>query len=80
VLRLSPREREILLWSCRGKTYSEIGAILGLSNSTVKTYLDASRYKLNAVNLPHACAFAAVAGLFTRDEILNWRFEPEKQD
>ena len=74
---LSPREREILLWSCRGKTYAEIAAITGLSYASVKTYLDHARHKLNAVNLPHACAFAVAAGVLARDEILNGHFKLE---
>ena len=76
--RLSPREREILLWACRGKTYSEIATIFGLGYGTVKTYLDSGRYKLNAVNLPHACALAVAAGVLTRDEILDGHFELEE--
>ena len=43
--QLSPRQREILLWSCRGKTYVEIGLITGLSKGSIKTYLDQARYK-----------------------------------
>jgi DNA-binding CsgD family transcriptional regulator len=73
--RLSPREREILLWACRGKTYCEIAAILGISFSSTKTYLDGARYKLNAVNLPHACAFAVAVGVLATDEILAGHFE-----
>ena len=49
--------------------------ILGLSFGSTKTYLDAARYKLNVVNLPHACALAVAAGVITREEILDWRFE-----
>jgi DNA-binding CsgD family transcriptional regulator len=69
--QLSPRQRELLLWACRGKTYTEIAQISGLSYGSVKTYLDAARYKLNTVNLPQACAVAAADGVYTRDEILT---------
>ena len=62
--QLSPRQREILLWSCRGKTYVEIGLITGLSKGSIKTYLDQARYKLNVVNLPQACAVAVAEGIF----------------
>ena len=68
---LSPREREILLWSCRGKTYDDIAQIAGLSNGTVKRYLDTARHKLNVVNLIQACATAVAEGIFTSEEILN---------
>jgi DNA-binding CsgD family transcriptional regulator len=68
---LSPRQREILLWACRGKTYADIAAILGLANASIKTYLDTTRHKLNAVNLPQACAIAVATGIFTPEEILT---------
>lgn len=70
VHQLSVREREILLWSCRGKTYADIAAIVGLSTGSVKVYLDRARYKLNVVNLPQACAVAVVEGIFTREDII----------
>jgi DNA-binding CsgD family transcriptional regulator len=35
-LGLSRREAEILVWVAQGKTNSEIGAILGISQLTVK--------------------------------------------
>ena len=69
--RLSAREREILLWSCRGKTYAEIALIVGLSNGSVKTYLDHARYKLNVVNITQAAAVAVATGIFTPEEILT---------
>ena len=73
--KLSPRQREILLWACRGKTYAEISEIVGLSTGSIKTYLDAARHKLNVVNLPQACAVAVADGIFTRDEINQPRAE-----
>jgi DNA-binding CsgD family transcriptional regulator len=69
--QLSAREREILLWACRGKTYAETAAILGLSTASIKTYLDHARYKLNTVNITQACAVASAVGIFTPDEILQ---------
>lgn len=54
----SPRQLECLYWIARGKTYEEIALILGISSRTVRTYLDSTRYKLNAVNLPQAVAIA----------------------
>jgi LuxR family transcriptional regulator, quorum-sensing system regulator BjaR1 len=71
--RLSGREREMLLWACRGKTYAEIAEIVGLSNGSVKTYLDHARYKLNVVNLPQACAVAVALGTLSPEEILRDR-------
>lgn len=47
---LSRREREVLLWTARGKTRSEIGDILGLSHRTVEFYLLNARNKLGTAN------------------------------
>ena len=73
---LSPRQREILLWACRGKTYAEIASILGLSTASIKTYLDTTRHKLNVVNLPQACAVAVAEGILTREEVLTRQAAP----
>jgi DNA-binding CsgD family transcriptional regulator len=52
------------MWAAHGKTYNEIGMILGIKFATVKRYLDGARWKLNAVNLPHAVAIAMSRNLF----------------
>lgn len=62
---LSAREHECLSLAAQGKTYRDIGMIIGLSWGTVKTYLDTARYKLNASNLPHAVAKAITLGFIT---------------
>ena len=59
---LSNREEQCLLWAARGKTFQEIGEILGLALGTVKGHLDAARHKLDCTNLPHAVAFAFATG------------------
>ena len=66
---LSQRERECLLWAARGKTYMEIGLILGLRFGSVKTYLDRVRYKLSSATLAQATATAVVRGLITADDL-----------
>lgn len=38
-LGLSPREAEVLLWVAQGKTNADIGAILAISESTVKKHM-----------------------------------------
>ena len=38
-LGLTPRVAEVLLWVAQGKTNSDIGTILGISESTVKKHL-----------------------------------------
>ena len=41
--RLTPRQRDCLLWAIRGKTDWEISRILGLSEDTVSQHLDMAR-------------------------------------
>ena len=67
-MRLSHRELECLTWAAQGKTYSDIAAILGLSFASIKSYLDASRYKLHAGNVAHAVAIAVALGLIDMGE------------
>jgi DNA-binding CsgD family transcriptional regulator len=66
---LSRRERECLLWVARGKTYMEIGLILGLKFGSVRSHLDHCRYKLNSASLAQATAVAVVRGLITADDL-----------
>ncbi len=60
---LSGRERDVLQWAGAGKTTDEIAQILGISERTVRVYLDTSRYKLTATNRTHAVARALGLGL-----------------
>ena len=60
---MSAREHECLSLAAQGKTYRDIGSIVGLSFATVKTYLDTARYKLDAINLTHAVAKAITLGI-----------------
>jgi LuxR family transcriptional activator of conjugal transfer of Ti plasmids len=69
LLPLSNRQRECLLWIARGKTYAEIAIILGIAPATVKTNLDATRYKLNCANLAATTALAVARGIITIAEI-----------
>lgn len=71
---LSRRESECLAWAAQGKTYTEIGMLVGISFGSVKSYLDSARYKLDAVNLPHAVALAITYGLIVmREEAVTTR-------
>lgn len=65
---LSRRESECLAWAAQGKTYTEIAMLVGISFGSVKSYLDSARYKLDAVNLPHAVALAITYGLIVMQE------------
>lgn len=66
---LSPRELECLLWAARGKTYTEIAAILGIAFGTVKTHLDVARFKLDCATLSQATARAVALGILTTDDL-----------
>ncbi|WP_410469781.1 autoinducer binding domain-containing protein [Bradyrhizobium sp. 33ap4] len=56
---LSPREFECLEWSSRGKSASEIGIILGISQRTAGFHLDNARAKLGVRSLRQAVALLA---------------------
>lgn len=62
---LSPRERECLQWIAEGKTYWECAMILGLSEHTVRCYLESARHKLGAANNSHAVNIAGKADLLS---------------
>ncbi len=60
---LTPRERDILSWSARGKTYLDIAEILSISVETVKSHAKTSIQKVDASNRTHAVARALMLGL-----------------
>lgn len=60
---LTPREYDVLRLVATGRTNGEIGARLGLSNNTVKSYLRAVMQKLQARNRAQAVANARRHGL-----------------
>ncbi|KAB0679417.1 LuxR family transcriptional regulator [Aureimonas leprariae] len=59
---LTGRERDCLKLAMLGKTSSEIGIILSLSEYTVSQYLASATRKVNASNRTHAVAIAAQMG------------------
>lgn len=59
---LSQRERDCLKLAMLGKTSSEVGTILSISEYTVSQYLASATKKLNASNRTHAVALAAQLG------------------
>jgi len=58
-VHLSPREIEVLRWSAEGKTASEVGKILCLSERTVNFHVNSCMRKLNVTNKISAVAKAA---------------------
>ena len=60
---LVERERETLTWAARGKTFAEIGQILGLSRRTVEFHLDNASKKLGVSTRTQALIKAAIGEL-----------------
>jgi LuxR family quorum sensing-dependent transcriptional regulator len=56
--QLSTREREVLQWTCVGKTASEVAEILGIAKRTVDGHVRSAAVKLGAVNRTQAVALA----------------------
>lgn len=68
LLRLTPREAEVLCWVTQGKRNGEIGLLLGTSPRTVQKHLEHIHHKLSVQ------ARTAVAVL--RVLPLPWHLEP----
>ena len=64
-VRLSPRERECLLWTAKGKTAWEISEILSISQDTVIQYLKSAQKKFGVYKKTHAVVKAILSGLIT---------------
>ncbi len=60
---LTPRETDVLTWVARGKTYWEVGEILGIKEDTVKKFMRNIFKVLNASNNTHAVSKAVINGL-----------------
>ena len=60
---LTPREKEVLLWTAEGKTAWDISQILNISERTVVFHLQNTAEKLNVCNRTHAVARALSLGL-----------------
>lgn len=56
--RLTERERDVLCWTAEGKTFWEIGKILGISEATVNDHMRHIRAKLGTRNTTHSLAEA----------------------
>ena len=62
-VKLSPREKEVLLWTAEGKTAWEISKILNLSISTTNQYIRKAIEKFGVHNKQHALAKAYSSGI-----------------
>lgn len=61
--RLTDREREVLVWGCRGKTRSETADILNIAERTVEYHFENAMRKLGVHNKFHAIAVAVQSRL-----------------
>ncbi|MGJ8529617.1 helix-turn-helix transcriptional regulator [Maritalea sp.] len=61
-VQLSNREIEVLQWAAEGKSVWETAQILGISDHSVKTYLQNCQRKLRGVNKLHAVVTAMRLG------------------
>jgi LuxR family transcriptional regulator, quorum-sensing system regulator CviR len=65
--RLTKREQEALKWLAYGKTTWETSVIMGISERTVRFYVESIMHKLDADNRSHAIAIALELGLVELD-------------
>jgi DNA-binding CsgD family transcriptional regulator len=62
---LSQRETDVLRGLSIGKNRAQIAHDLGVSENTIRVYIDSARHKLGAVNTAHAIAVAVSKGVLT---------------
>jgi DNA-binding NarL/FixJ family response regulator len=62
---MSPREKEALLWACRGLTNKEISTLMGASDNTVRCLLKQVFKKLGVTTRTAATICAIKEGWFT---------------
>ena len=60
---LTDREKQCIYWTACGKTSSEVGSILEISDNTVNNYLASAAMKLETANKAHTVAKAIRYGL-----------------
>ncbi|MEW7006185.1 MULTISPECIES: helix-turn-helix transcriptional regulator [unclassified Lentilitoribacter] len=63
VSRITPREKECLLWASEGKTNDDVAEILSISRSMVETHLARAGSKLNTCGKTHLIAEAIRSGI-----------------
>ncbi len=68
---LSPRERECLQWTARGKTAWEVGMLMHISENTVKFHLRNAMKKLDSTTSVQAVVKAIRYGLISLDAQLG---------
>lgn len=69
---LTERQLECLIWSARGKTNAEIGAILSISAQTVAQHLQAARDRYEVSSRQQLVLCALCDGLISFADIFDW--------
>lgn len=64
---LSPREKEVLEWTSKGKSSWEIAAILAISEKSIEFHVEGAKRKLQVANRTHAVVKALLLGLISLD-------------
>ena len=77
--RLTPRQRDCLVWAIRGKTDWEISRILGLSEETISQHLDMARKRYGVTKRLPLAVHAIFDGQISFVEALSWQFPPERE-
>jgi DNA-binding CsgD family transcriptional regulator len=67
---LSPREREVLARLSLGQSRGQVADSLGISENTLRAYIDSARHKLGAANVTHAVALATARGIILATGVL----------
>ncbi len=62
---LSARELDVLRGLSIGKNRARIAEELGVSENTIRVYIDSARHKLGALNTPHAIAVSISKGILS---------------
>ena len=65
LLRLSERERQVLLLVAQGRSNAEIADLLVIAESTAKTHVKRVLAKIDAHDRAHAVVFAYRSGLIS---------------
>jgi DNA-binding CsgD family transcriptional regulator len=71
-VELTDRQRQVLLWTSRGKTDSEAGQILGISKQTVGRHVIDLNERYGVTKRTSAMVRALIDGTLTLTELLTW--------
>jgi LuxR family quorum-sensing system transcriptional regulator CciR len=73
-MRFTPRQIDCVSLLAQGKSDWEIGAILGLSENTVTTYLQSARKRIGVARRTQLAVAAVSYGLVGLEDIKSWHY------